>query len=276
MSNDAISPDIVARGLASESGVEKIRKRAHHLLILGILGGAYVAFGAELATTLAMDAHLFVGIGISRMITGIAFSVGLIFIVLGRTELFTGNSLLVLSVFERKASFGGLMRNWGIVFFANLVGSLLMVGLILGSGLWKLGDGALGAAAVNIASAKVSLTFIEALFRGILCNWLVCLAVWLATSAQTVPGKVLCCVFPVMAFVTGGFEHCIANLFFIPMGLVLKGQVAVEASPYLNLGGMIVRNLIPVTVGNIIGGVVFVAGLKWVVFLRRNPGQAQA
>jgi len=273
MEHDAISPDIVARGLASTSGVEKIRKRAHHLLILGLLGGAYVAFGAELATTLAMDAHLFVGIGLSRMITGVAFSVGLIFIVLTRAELFTGNVLLVLSVFERKASYGGLFRNWGIVLFANLLGSLLVVGLIIGSGLWKLGDGALGVSAVGIANAKVSLSFLEALFRGILCNWLVCLAVWLATSAQTVPGKVLCCVFPVMAFVTGGFEHCIANLFFIPMGIILKGQVAVEASPFLNVGGMIVRNLIPVILGNIIGGVVFVAGLKWIVFLRRNPQQ---
>lgn len=271
MSNDAISPDIVARGIASTTGVEKIRKSVLHLIILGSLGGAYVAFGAQLATTLAMDAHNFIGIGLSRMVSGVAFSVGLIFVVLTRAELFTGNSLLALSVFERKASIGGLLRNWSIVLFANLLGSLIVVALVLGSGLWKLSDGALGVSAINIANVKVNLSFLEALSRGVLCNWLVCLAVWLATSAQTVPGKVLSCVFPVMAFVTSGFEHCIANLFFIPMGLVLKGMALAEASPYLTTGGMIVRNLLPVTLGNIVGGVVFVAGLKWIVFLRRAP-----
>jgi len=274
MSDDAISPDIVARGIATTSGVEKIRKRADHLLILGILAGAYVAFGAWLATTLAMDAHLFVGVGLARMITGVGFSIGLILVVLGRAELFTGNSLLVLSVFERKASIWGLLRNWGIVFFANLLGSLLLVGLIYASGLWKFGDTSLGMAAVNIASGKVDLSFVEALTRGILCNWLVCLAVWVAASAKSVPGKILGSVFPVMAFVTSGFEHSIANLFFIPMGLVLKGELGVEASQYLTVGGMIVRNLLPVTLGNIIGGVVFVAGLKWIVFLRRTPKEA--
>jgi len=168
----------------------------------------------------------------------------------------------------------GLLRNWTIVYIANFAGALLLVLLMYWGGLWKTGGAAVGAAAVKLADAKVSLSFLEALARGILCNWLVCLAVWMAVSARDVVGKIFAIFFPIMAFVASGFEHSIANMYFIPMGLALKGQGLAEASSNLTIGGMFVKNLIPVTIGNIIGGALFVAALYWIVYVRQSKGTA--
>jgi formate/nitrite transporter len=172
-----------------------------------------------------------------------------------------------------------LLRNWGIVYFANLAGSLLLVALMYWSGLWKTNNAAVGVAALKLADAKVNLTFLEALARGILCNWLVCLAVWMAVSARDVVGKIFAIFFPIMAFVASGFEHSIANMYFIPMGLALKADVITatgltDAFANLTVGGMIVRNLIPVTIGNIIGGAFFVAAMYWIVYIRKGRGEA--
>ncbi len=176
---------------------------------------------------------------------------------------------------ERQRS-AGLLRNWTIVYFANFAGSLLLVLLMYWSGLWKTNGGLVGAKALSIANAKVNLTFLQAFARGILCNWLVCLAVWMATSARTVVGKIWAIFFPIMAFVASGFEHSVANMFFIPMGLVLKGQTAVVTAAgltdklsHLTIGGF-VMNLIPVTLGNIVGGAFFVATLYWMVYVRKG------
>jgi len=169
------------------------------------------------------------------------------------------------------------LRNWGIVYFANLVGSLLLVLLMYESGLWKTNGALVGAKALLIVNAKVNLTFLEAFTRGILCNWLVCLALWIAVSARAVVGKVFAILFPIMAFVASGFEHSVANMFFIPMGLVLKGQATVVSTAgltgalsNLTIGKMIIRNLVPVTIGNIIGGAFFVATLYWIVYIRKG------
>jgi formate/nitrite transporter len=198
-------------------------------------------------------------------------------VVIAGAELFTGNNLIMASVLGGYTKLSKLLRNWGIVFVANFLGSLLLVGIMYGSGLWKGGDMEIGIKALAIANGKVNLPFWEAFFRGIGCNWLVCLAVWMMLSARDVTGKIWAAFFPIMAFVATGFEHCVANMYFIPMGIFLKGtEVVVKAGlDLVNLtwGGFIVRNLIPVTIGNIIGGSVFVALLYWSVYQRKVKHQ---
>lgn len=207
------------------------------------------------------------------MLGGAAFSVGLMLVVIAGAELFTGNNLMVSSVMSREISFSTMMKRWGLVYLANFVGSLLVVGLFYYSGLWKTGDGALGVAAVKIAYAKVNLTFTEAVMRAIGCNWLVCLAVWMALSARQTIGKIFAIFFPIMAFVTMGFEHCIANMYFIPAGILLGHFAPIPAIPgidlnLLNWGSFLWKNLLPVTIGNIIGGTVFVGMSYWGAYLR--------
>jgi len=215
-------------------------------------------------------------VGMAKLIGGAVFSVGLMLVVIAGAELFTGNNLIFLSVLDRQVSVGKWLRNWTIVFLANFAGSLLLVLLMYWSGLWKTNGNLVGATALSIANAKVNLTFLQGFARGILCNWLVCLAVWMAVSAGTVIGKVFAIFFPIMAFVASGFEHSVANMFFIPMGLALKGQTAIVTAAgltdklaHLTVGGM-VMNLIPVTLGNIIGGAFFVATLYWMVYIRKE------
>jgi len=239
------------------------------LLILGILAGAYIAFGAQLATVVGHDASQFLGVGIAQMIIGGVFSVGLMLVVIAGAELFTGNNLIMLSVLNKQATLGSLLRNWGIVYFANFIGSLLIVWLIHNSGLLNMNGGAVGAKAVAIANAKVNLPFLQAFTRAILCNWLVCLAVWLAVAAKTVIGKIFACFFPIMAFVASGFEHSVANMYFIPIGMLNTAMAApgLDVSN-LNLNGLLVTNLVPVTLGNIVGGAFFVSALYYFAFLK--------
>ena len=268
------NPATVADSLTRTVCVAKTQASALKLTILGIFAGVYIGFGAELAIMVTHDMASFLGVGMAKLIGGAVFSVGLMLVVIAGAELFTGNNLIFLSVLDRQVGVSRLLRNWTIVYFANLVGSLLLVLLMYWSGLWKTDGGLVGAKALAIANGKVNLTFLQAFARGIMCNWLVCLAVWMAVSARTVIGKVWAIFFPIMAFVASGFEHSVANMFFIPMGLVMKGQTAIVVTAgladklsHLTIGGM-VMNLIPVTLGNIIGGAFFVATLYWVVYLR--------
>ncbi len=268
------NPATVADSLTRTVCVAKTQASALKLTILGIFAGVYIGFGAELAIMVTHDMAGFLGVGMAKLIGGAVFSVGLMLVVIAGAELFTGNNLIFLAVLDRQVSVNRLLRNWTIVYFANLVGSLLLVLLMYWSGLWKTDGGLVGAKALAIANGKVNLTFLQAFARGIMCNWLVCLAVWMAVSARTVIGKVWAIFFPIMAFVASGFEHSVANMFFIPMGLVMKGQTAIVTTAgladklsHLTIGGM-VMNLIPVTLGNIIGGAFFVATLYWVVYLR--------
>ncbi len=270
------TPATIADTLTRTLCVKKVQASALRLSILGLFAGVYIGFGAQLAIMVTHDLAGFLGVGMAKLIAGAVFSVGLMLVVIAGAELFTGNNLIFLSVLDRQVGVRRLLRNWTIVYFANLAGSLLLVLLMYWSGLWNTNGGLVGAKALSIANAKVDLTFLQAFARGILCNWLVCLAVWMAVSARTVVGKVWAIFFPIMAFVASGFEHSVANMFFIPMGLAIKGQAAVVAAAglteklsHLTVGGM-VMNLIPVTLGNIVGGAFFVATLYWAVYIRKG------
>jgi len=272
---EARSPAAVAENIVQKVGVGKATASWFNLVILGILAGVYIGFGAALATTVTFDSAKFLGVGISKLLAGSVFSIGLMLVVIAGAELFTGNNLIMASVLGGYTKLSKLFRNWGIVFVANFLGAILLAGIMYGTKLWKGGDLGIGVKALGIANAKVDISFGEALLRGIGCNWLVCLAVWMALSSRDVTGKIFGIFFPIMAFVAMGFEHCVANMYFIPMGLFLK-NTAVAAQVGLDLtnltwwGGLIVRNLVPVTIGNVIGGSIFVALLYWSVYQRKE------
>ena len=256
-----------------EAGRRKTQLSLDRMFILGILAGVYIGFGAQLATTVSMDLAPKVGVGLSNMISGGVFSVGLMLVVLGGAELFTGNNLIWLSFLSRRSTATAVLRNWTTVFLGNFVGSILLAVLIFIGGFYTMGGNALGIRALTIANGKVNVGFIQLVARGIVCNWLVCLAVWTATSAEDTTGKILACFFPIMTFVASGFEHSIANMFFIPMGILLKGVPNLVSQAGLTLEhltwtGFLTRNLLPVTIGNVIGGGFFVATIYWYVYLR--------
>ncbi len=273
---DAYAPAEMARRVEA-GGVYKARLGAWETLALSVLAGSFIAMGAQFYTVTITQAGL--GFGITRLIGGLTFSLGLILVVVAGAELFTGNNLIVMAWASRRVTTGMLLRNWTIVYLGNLAGSLATLAMVLLSGQWALGGGAVGAQAVQIATAKVGLSFWGAFWRGVLCNALVCLAVWLCFSARTVTDKVLAIVFPITAFVASGFEHSIANMYFIPLGMALRENVAVLAAARLSaadvagldLAGFL-SNLVPVTLGNVVGGGVLVAAVYWSVYLWRNPG----
>jgi formate transporter len=256
--SDAYSPAEIATRVET-AGVRKAKLALVPTLVLAILAGAFIAFGALLFTIVTTDSGL--GFGPERLLGGLAFSLGLILVLIGGAELFTGNSLIVFAWADRKISFPSLMRNWGLVYLGNFVGASAAAAIIYWSGIYKLADGEVAATAIGIAENKVSLSPIEAFIRGVLCNVMVCLAVWLCFSARTVSGKVFAIVFPVTGFVAMGFEHSIANMFFMPTGWLLGSQV-VEIGNYAS-------NLLFVTIGNIFGGGVLVALVYWLVY-RKN------
>jgi formate/nitrite transporter len=243
------------------------------VLVLGILAGAYIGFGGLLSSTVTFDMAARLGTGFAKFMGGSVFSVGLMLVVIAGAELFTGNNLMVTSTLAREISFGTMAKRWVLVYVANFIGSIILALIFYSSGLWKTGGGALGQTAVRIAFAKVNLGFFEALVRGIGCNWLVCLAVWMALAARQTVGKIFAIFFPIMAFVAIGFEHCVANMYFIPAGIFLKAWAGIPAPDGFNpatltWGSFAVRNLIPVTIGNIIGGGLFVGLSYWGAYLR--------
>jgi formate/nitrite transporter len=218
------------------------------------------------------------GIGFTKMIGGAVFSLGLMLVIIAGAELFTGNNLMISSAITREITFGRMIARWGVVYAANFIGSIMIAMLFFFSGLWKISDAALGAYALNTAYAKVNIDFLQALIRGIGCNWLVCLAVWMALAARQTIGKIFAIFFPIMGFVAIGFEHSVANMYFIPTGIFLKVWGGLQAPPNfepasLNCLGFVLRNLLPVTIGNIIGGAVFVGMSYWGAFLRRGQPQ---
>jgi formate/nitrite transporter len=255
------------------------------MFILGILAGAYIGFGANLATKIgsAPDAGGAVGL----FLFGAVFSVGLMMVVIAGSELFTGNAMACfVACCNGQASWGGLVTNWVVVYAANFVGSVLLVYIIYYSSYWvdpaaATGISAMGIKALGIAKGKLSLTFTEAFLRGILCNWLVCLAVWMAMAAKDIVGKVFAIFFPIMAFVASGFEHSVANMFFIPMGIMIAKGVPVEAAAaatkvapeaiasFYSYGHFFSANLLPVTLGNIVGGSICVGMIYWLLYLKK-------
>jgi len=244
------------------------------MALLGILAGFFIGLGAVFCTLVTTDIGL--GFGLGKLLGGLAFSLGLILVVVAGAELFTGNALIIAPWLSTRVTGSALLRNWAIVYFANFVGALTLVAILYHAQFWALNGYGVGVNALMIASGKTSLAFIPALCRGILCNVLVCLAVWMCLSARSVTEKVLAIVFPITAFVACGFEHSIANMFFIPMGIAMAGQAEVVqaagliASQIANVNILgLVHNLVPVTIGNIIGGT-SVGVIYWLVFLRKQ------
>ncbi len=255
-------------------GVTKAKGDSLTLSLLGILAGFFIGLGAMFCTLVTTDIQI--GFGLSKLLGGVVFCLGLILVVLAGAELFTGNALMVASRASGKIGLAQLFRNWGIVYFTNFVGALLLVLVVFYSQFWTLDAYKVGANALLIANAKVNLPFWTAFSRGILCNALVCLAVWLCFGARSTVDKIFAILFPITAFVACGFEHSIANMYFIPMGIALTGQAEVLKAAgittaqvaNLNVPGF-VNNLIPVTLGNIVGGT-FIGSIYWLVYLRKE------
>jgi len=269
---DALLPHEMA-AKAEAVGVKKAQMPALEMFFLAILAGAFIALGAVFATTVAAG-NTDWPFGVIKLLVGLSFSLGLILVIVGGAELFTGNNLIAMAWASRKVKTKCLLRNWGIVYVGNLVGSVGTAILTLIARQYTFGGGAVGQTALAIANGKVHLGFWQAIALGILCNALVCLAVWLTFSARSTVDKIAAIIFPITAFVAVGFEHSVANMYFIPRGLLIKQfDPAFAASTGLNLsdltwGNFLLHNLLPVTIGNIIGGSLLVAGFYWVIFLR--------
>ncbi len=269
---EAYAPAEMARHVETV-GVAKTKMAFVPLLALAVLAGAFIALGAAFYSVTMLGGTL--GLGPGRLLGGVAFSLGLILVIVGGAELFTGNALIVMAWADRKVTTRALLRNWTIVYVGNLIGAAGMAVLVYESGSLGLGQNGLGIAAIATATAKTGLSFEEAFIRGILCNVLVCLAVWLTYAARTVTDKILAIVFPIAAFVALGFEHSVANMYFIPLGLLaahdpLFAQAAGLTNPAaagLTLGEFL-ANLLPVTLGNIVGGGVLVAATYYAIYLR--------
>lgn len=271
-----LPPEMALR--AEEIGARKAAMALSPLFALSVLAGAFIAFGAVLSTTVAAGAEGFMSYGAARLISGFVFSLGLVLVVIGGAELFTGNNLIVMAWANGMVTTRRVLRNWAIVYVGNLVGAFGTAVLVFISGQYTFGRGSVGAAALSIANAKTGIGFPEAVALGILCNVLVCLAVWMSYSGRTTADKVLAVVPPVTAFVACGFEHSIANMYFIPIALLIKGaapesfwlQTELSAANFgqLDLYGFFIGNLLPVTIGNIIGGAVLVGIVYWFVYLK--------
>lgn len=257
--HDPYAPREIAR-LVTAAGVAKAAQPLLPLVVLGLLAGAFIAFGAMFYTVAVTDSGM--GWGPTRVLGGAAFSLGLILVVVGGAELFTGNNLLAMAWASRQVGAASLLRNWGVVYLANFAGAAATAVLVAWSGTLELDEGAVARTAAGIASAKVALDWGEAFVRGILCNTLVCLAVWLAMGARSAGGKILAILFPITAFVALGFEHSVANMYFLPLGWLLEAEGVTPVT--------IAVNLLPVTAGNVVGGGILVALVYWLVYLR--PG----
>jgi formate/nitrite transporter len=274
--NGYLSPKEVAENVVAISK-NKSELRVVPMLLLGMLAGVYIGFGAELCTMVTHDLSKYFGVGFAKFVGGSVFSVGLMLVVIAGAELFTGNCLMLTGVLARQVSIRGMLRNCFFVYFANFAGSILLVIIMYYSGLWKVGNLGVGVAALTTAVGKADLSFSEAFFRGIGCNWLVCLAVWLAIAGKDSISKIFGIYFPIMAFVASGFEHSVANMYFIPMGLFLKGEAAVVNAAGLaeKINGFTwskfaIGNLVPVTLGNIVGGGFFVGVVYFLIYLRKK------
>lgn len=274
---DALLPHEMA--LACEvAGAAKARRDVIGLLVLGLLAGAFIALGA-LFMTVVMTGSGELPWGIARLLGGLAFSLGLVLVIVGGAELFTGDSLMIVACASRRISIGSLLRAWSLVYAGNLVGAVGTVALVFLAKQHEFGDGAVGTTALAIASTKAALPTTQLFFLAVLCNVLVCLAVWMSFGARTLTDKIMVIVPPVTAFVAAGFEHSIANLYLLPYGLAVKEWAGTEfwttigqsAADYPNLTvGSAVHNIVVATIGNLVGGSLMVGAVYWFVYLRRR------
>jgi formate/nitrite transporter len=274
---DALLPPQMA-AKAADVGAAKAGMDAFRTFILAVLAGAFIGLGAAFATTTGAGAAGALPFGVTRLLVGLTFSLGLILVVVAGAELFTGNNLIVMAWAERRIPLGRVLRNWALVYAGNLAGALATVALVFAARQYEFGEGAVGASALAIAQAKGQLGFLQAVALGVLCNALVCLAVWLCYSARSVADKVLAIVFPISAFVALGFEHSVANMYFLPLGVLIRDHapagfwaesgVSPASFPDVTWADAIVGNLLPVTAGNLLGGAVMVGLVYWAVYLR--------
>lgn len=276
-----LSPAEIA-DVTIKTGIQKTKMPVINMLLLGILAGAFIAFASEGSNMAAFN--LFAKTetyGLGKVLAGAIFATGLMLVVIAGGELFTGNTMILAGVIDGKVSIPGMLKNWFFVYAGNLIGSVFIAYLMYQSGLFSSGANLLGGITIKIAAYKVELTFAQAFILGVLCNWLVCLAVWMAYGAKDMTGKIFAIFFPIWLFVTSGFEHCIANMYYIPAGIMAKGnpaftEVAVtlgvtpEKLSHLNWATFFTNNLFPVTLGNIVGGGVFVATIYWFVYIKNK------
>ena len=263
---DALPPPEMARK-AEEVGVTKAGLDTATTFALSVLAGAFIAMGAVFATT-ATAGGGDLPYGVSRLLGGLTFSLGLILVVVAGAELFTGNNLIVMAWASRRVSTLRLLRNWAIVYAGNFVGAIATAALLYAGQQYELGGGLVGEQAVSIAATKTGYDWWQAFVLGMFCNALVCLAVWLCYSARSTADKVLAIVPPIAAFVAAGFEHSVANMYFIPYGLLVESTDAFADVPDLTWGNFLWGNLVPVTIGNVVGGAVMVGAIYWFIYLR--------
>jgi formate transporter len=274
---DALLPPSMARK-AEDVGVAKATLSALPMFTLAVLAGAFIGLGAMFATVATTGAEDAIGYGPSRVLGGLVFSLGLVLVVVGGAELFTGNNLLVMAWAGRRLTTASVLRNWAIVYAGNFAGAIATAWLVHTTGVYRNGSGAVGRQTLDIAAAKSTLSFPEAITRGVLANVLVCLAVWLCFSARSVTDKVFAIILPISAFVAAGFEHSVANMYLLPAGLFIKADApdsfwatsggSPDAYADLTWGSFLARNLVPVTLGNVIGGTLLVGLVYAFVYLR--------
>jgi len=276
---DALPPAEVARK-AENVGAKKAEMATFDVFVLSVLAGSFIALGAIFATTVTAGGGD-LPYGVVRLLAGLMFTLGLILVVVAGAELFTGNNLIVMAWASRRVATARLLANWGIVFAGNFVGALATAVLLFLSEQYTFGAGAVGQSILAIGVAKTSLGFGQAIALGMLCNALVCLAIWLTYGAHTTTDKILAIILPITAFVAAGFEHSVANMYFISIALLVKTDDGFVAGldPQPDLTGLTVQaflvdNLLPVTIGNIVGGAVMVGAVYWLVYLR--PQRAAA
>ena len=263
----------------SDVGLAKAQRTIPSLSILAFCAGAFIAFAAEgsnmAAYNLLANADTY---GLGRALAGAVFSVGLMMVVLAGGELFTGNNLIIVAVLDRRVTVRRMLVNWFFAYFGNLLGSLLIAWMMIQSGLFNASDGLLGGMTIKIAASKTALSFQAAFTLGILCNWLVCIAVWVSYAAKDIDGKAMMIFFIIWLFIISGFEHSIANMYYIPAGILAKGNsqwlamsgLGAERLAGLNWGAFITKNLIPVTLGNIVGGSGMVGFLYWLALGKKK------
>lgn len=273
ISIDDLTPAEVATK-AVGVGVKKAGLDFWTMFVLALFGGAFIAIGAVLATTVGSNGAEF-PYGLNALLKGLIFTVGLILVIVAGAELFTGNNLMLIAVLNKKITLGKMLRNWGVVYIGNLIGSVIVALIMVMSKQYTFAGGAIGKTALTIANTKSGLEFWSALGLGIMCNILVCLAVWMTFSARTTAGKILAIIPPISAFVAAGFEHSVANMYFIPVGLFIKAfnpEFAAQAGEFANLSwaNFFMKNLLPVTIGNIIGGAIFIGAAYWFIYLRKQ------
>lgn len=265
-----------------QTGIKKSKMTRVNMLILGILAGVFIAFAAEgsnmASFNLIAKADTY---GLGKVLAGAVFGTGLMLVLIAGGELFTGNTMIIAGVLDRKVTIKAMLKNWFYVYFGNFIGSIFIAYMMNQSGLFYSGDSMLGAVTIKIAAYKVGLTFTQAFFLGIMCNWLVCLAVWMAYGAKDMTGKIFAIFFPIWLFITSGFEHCVANMYYIPAGIMAKSNKALtdaaamlgvtpEKLNHLNWETFLTGNLIPVTLGNIVGGGIFVGAVYWYVYIKNS------